>query len=79
MIYRKLQSIDDFLHTLNRSFEQAVSSLQSIDSKATTMNKYLENISANTDVIAHNSAVSAYYSKVNAELTNALGFMVALK
>lgn len=79
LIYNKLRSIEDSLSSLNRSFEKVVSSLESIDTKATSLNKYLEKISANTAVIAHNSAVTAYYSRVNAELTNALGFMVALK
>ena len=36
-----------------------------------------KHISKNSDVIAHNTAVTAYYSKINAELTNALGYMVA--
>ena len=40
---------------------------------------FMERLSKNSDVIAHNTAVTAYYSKINAELTDALGFMVALK
>jgi hypothetical protein len=32
-----------------------------------------------TQVIAYNTERTAFYSKRNAELTNALGFMVALK
>lgn len=79
MIYNALGSIESSLKTLNQSMEKAVSSLETIDSNTADMNKYLEKISDNTDVIAHNTAVTAYYSKVNAELTNALGFMVALK
>lgn len=39
----------------------------------------MEHISRNSDVVAHNTAVTAYYSKVNTELTNALGYMVAFK
>ena len=78
MIYNKLNSIESSLNSLNRTMGKAVSSLESINTNTATMSKYLENISKNTDVIAHNTAVSAYYSKVNAELTNALGFMVAL-
>ena len=42
------------------------------------MTEYMAHISQNSDVIAHNTAVTAYYSKINAELTDALGFMVAL-
>lgn len=79
MIYNKLVSIESSLESLNSSLKQAISSLNSIKTNTTNMNKFLDNISKNTAVIAHNSAVSAYYSKVNAELTNALGFMVALK
>lgn len=79
MIYNKLVSIESSLKSLNSSMKQAISSLESINTNTTNMNKYLEDVSKNTAVIAHNSAVSAYYSKVNAELTNALGFMVALK
>lgn len=78
MVYNKLNSIESSLNSLNRTMKKAVSSLNSINANTATMSKYLENISNNTDVIAHNTAVSAYYSKVNAELTNALGFMVAL-
>lgn len=36
-------------------------------------------IAHNSAVTAHYSAVAAHYSKVNAELTNALGFMMAFK
>jgi hypothetical protein len=79
MIYNKLRDIDNSLSTLNYTMEKAVSSLDTISKNTSDMNVYLDNISKNTAVIAHNSAVTAYYSKVNAELTNALGFMVALK
>ena len=79
MIYNKLIDIDNSLATLNNTMAKAVSSLDTISKNTSDMNVYLDNISKNTAVIAHNSAVTAYYSKVNAELTNALGFMVALK
>lgn len=79
MIYKTLQSISASLHSLSSSMAQATMSLKSIDVKATTTNEYLKTISNNTDIIAYNSAVSAYYSKKNAELTDALGFMVAFK
>lgn len=38
----------------------------------------LNDIIANTNQTAYNTAVTAFYSKKNAELTDALGFMVAL-
>ena len=36
-------------------------------------------IAKNSDVIAHNTAAAAYYAKKNAELTNAMGYLVALR
>ena len=36
-----------------------------------------ETIAKNSAVIAHNTAVNAFYAKKNAELTDALGYMVA--
>ena len=36
-------------------------------------------IAKNSDVIAHNTAATAYYAKKNAELTNAMGYLVALR
>lgn len=59
--------------------EKALTSIQHIEANTTQMSGYLEHISQNSDVIAHNTAVTAYYSKVNAELTNALGYMVAFR
>lgn len=71
MIYSELQTINKSLDHLNKTMDDALVSVQN-------MEKDIANISANTDVIAHNSAVTAYYSKLNAELTNSLGFMMAL-
>ncbi len=70
MIYSELQTVNKNLDYLNKTMDAAMVSLQN-------MEKDIANISANTDVIAHNSAVSAYYSKLNAELTNSLGYMMA--
>lgn len=72
MIYTELRSVNQSLDRLNETMDKALVSIQN-------MEKDIANISANTDLIAHNTTVSAYYSKVNAQLTNALGFMVALK
>ena len=79
MIYSKLVDVETSLGTLNNTMEKAVSSLDRISQNTSDMKGYLDKISKNTAVIAHNSAVTAHYTKVNAELTNALGFMVALK
>ena len=72
MIYSKLSSVNSKLETMGKTFDTMASTLNSMDGK-------LDKIEKNSAVIAHNSAVAAYYSKVNAELTNALGYMVALK
>ena len=58
----------------------------SISDKMTSAVKSLSEISQNTaaiketgEQIAYNTAKSAYYSKVNAELTDALGYVMAFK
>lgn len=71
MIYSELQTVNRSLDHLNKTMDTALVSIQNMESD-------IANISKNTDVIAHNTAVTAHYAKVNAELTNALGFMVAL-
>lgn len=70
MMYRQMQYTNSQLKTLNDTMDKALTSIQGIEANTTR-------VAENSDVIAHNTAVSAYYSKVNAELTNALGFMVA--
>ena len=60
------------LSSLNSSMNKMIKSLDSIDSHVTGIEK-------NTKLIAHNTEVAAFYAKKNAELTNALGYMVALK
>ena len=79
LIYESLQSIDASLCSLNSTMDKALTSIQGIEKQATSINEYMVHISKNSDVIAHNTAVTAYYSKINAELTNALGYMVAFK
>ena len=70
--YSKLQSIQSDLVTLNSLTNQALKSLE----KATID---LEAIGTNSEVIAYNTAQTAFYTKKNNELTRALGLMVALK
>lgn len=72
MIYSELQTVNRSLDHLNKTMDTALVSIQNMESD-------MANISANTDVIAHNTAVTAYYSKMNAELTNSLGYLVAFK
>lgn len=79
MIYSELQNIRSDLADLNSTMNAALKSIQNIDVTTAKMSEQMDKIAENTDVIAHNTAVTAYYSKVNAELTNALGYMVAFK
>ena len=72
MMYQELRKINTSLQQLNSTMDAAVGSLRNIETSA-------KHISENSDLIAHNTAVTAYYSKVNAELTNALGYMAAFK
>ena len=57
----------------------AYSAITDIRANSKDMSEYMKHIAKNSDVIAHNTAVTAYYSKINAELTDSLGFMMALK
>ncbi len=78
MMYRELQGIKTTLNSLDYTMHKALTSIQSIEAKASRMTEYMEHVAKNSDVIAHNTAATAYYSKVNAQLTNALGYMIAL-
>jgi len=69
MTYSALKAINNSLDYLESTMSTALNSIQ----------KDVAHIAQNSDVIAHNTAITAYYSKVNAELTNALGYMVAFK
>lgn len=71
-IYSQLSDMNQTLHQLNRTMGSAVDELRGIK-------KNTGAISENTAVIAHNTATTAYYAKKSAELTDALGYMVALK
>ena len=72
MMYREMCRTNSLLENLNSTMDQALTSIQGIEANTTK-------IAENSAVIAHNSAITAYYSKVNAELTNALGYMVAFR
>jgi len=65
MIYQELCTVNQNLDRLNQTTAAISESIQTIEK--------------NVDTIAYNSTVTAYYSKMNAELTNALGYMVAFK
>lgn len=72
MLYSQLKTVNTNLAHLNETMDTALTSLRNTEEN-------IADISKNTKVIAYNSAVTAHYSKLNAELTNALGYMVAFK
>lgn len=79
MIYSAIQETNSQLSKLNSSMGSVISALSSISADTSDMKSYMSKIVDNTEVIAYNTEKTAYYAKKNAELTNALGFMVALK
>ena len=79
MLYSELNSINQNMETLNNTMSNALKMLNSISQNTEKMSDSLDSISQNTEIIAHNTAVSAYYSKMNAELTNSLGYLMAFK
>ena len=72
MIYSQIDSMNKSLQQLSSTMSDAVESLHKIDGNTAQ-------IAENTEVIAHNTYATAYYAKKNAELTDALGLMLALK
>lgn len=78
-IAAQLESINYSLKEMNETMDAAYNAITDIRETGHSMAEYMKHISENSDVMAHNSAVTAYYSKINASLTDALCFMVALK
>ena len=72
MLYQAVQSVGSQLSSLNRAADKMTSELR-------TMNSTLGDIRGLAAVTAYNTAQTAYYSKVNAELTNSLGYLIAMK
>lgn len=86
VVIKQLEQIKDNQYALYSEMSKMNANLETINSTAGSMadslvniKDYQKNISDNTAIIAHNTAMTAFYAKKNAELTNALGFMVALK
>ena len=84
-VIEHLQAIERNQYVLYSAITDANKQISKLNSEMETMNttlnkmkKSTENIEQNAKVIAYNSAVSAYYSKKNAELTDALGYLIAL-
>ena len=65
MMYKEMQEINESLRSLNFTMGQALAAIRGIKANTSQMSEYMKNISDNSAVIAHNTAVSAYYSKIN--------------
>ena len=79
MIYSAINETNKQLSKLNSSMSSVISTLSSIKADTSDMKSYMSKIADNTEVIAYNTEKTAFYAKKNAELTNALGYMVAFK
>lgn len=79
MIYSAIKETNSLLEALNSSTNEVINTLGEIKLRAANMESYMSKIADNTQVIAYNTERTAFYSKKNAELTNSLGFMIALK
>ena len=81
-----LESIKQNQYTAYCMLSQISRETAAISSQLTTAITSIDAISQHTaaiaetnELIAYNTAKTAHYSRINAELTDALGFMVALK
>lgn len=90
MLYSQITEVNKGLSRLNSAMDKALAEvavigssldkkLTSIDENTKSISEHTANVAQNTEIVAYNTAVTAYYSKRNVELTDALGFMVALK
>ncbi len=74
-----LSSINRTTKSIQSSSEGIYNNTSSIAVNSAATAHYSAQTAQNTALTAYYSSVTAHYSKVNAELTNALGFMIALK
>ena len=78
-LYSAMSEMNETLKSLDRTSRGMADSLNEIARYQKNTAENTAAIAENMAVVAHNTAVTALYAKKNAELTNALGFMVALK
>ena len=72
MVYSTIKGVYSNLEQLNTKTEAALIAMDQ-------MQDDISQISKQSEVIAYNTEQAAFYAKKNKELTDALGFMVALK
>lgn len=86
MIYSEMKKMNAELGKIEKSLDKAVQELGSLNYYAGEISSSASEIAASSSLVAHNTALTAYYSaenahwaKRNAELTNSLGFLIAMK
>ena len=67
------------LAKMNAKADRMSKQLSSLDKKATSLDSAVAQIAENAEIAANYSQVTAFYAKRNAELTNALGYLVAFR
>ena len=85
VLYDAIDRSNKELKKLNTSMNHVVDTLNSmdkhianIDDKSSDIKRNTSTTAFNSGIIAYNTEVAAFYAKKNAELTNALGYLVAL-
>lgn len=79
MLYTEMSSVNSSLASLNKTMDEALTSIKNMEVDTKNISKSSDIIAKNAAAIAYNTEVTAYYSKKTAELTNALGYLVAFK
>lgn len=72
LVYSTIKGVYSSLEQLNNKTEAALTAMDKMQGD-------ISQISKQSEVIAYNTEQAAFYAKKNKELTDALGFMVALK
>ena len=70
--YSLLKEVGDNISDISKKMSSAVAALNNIQD-------HTKSIKENSAMIAYNTAKTAYYAKINNQLTDALGFLIALK
>lgn len=74
-----INSLDNIANRLESVENAQYSILYTIQDMKENTEKLLTNIADNTARIAYNTAVTAHYTKLNSQLLNSVGMMIALK
>lgn len=67
------------LAKMNAKADRMSRQLATLDDKTTNLESTMATVAENAEIAAHYSQISAFYAKRNAELTDALGYLVAFK